>query len=74
MDKVSITNWDDLPLVLTMRHIIAIAGVSRDTAFRMVRQRGFPSMRVGKQIRVPKEGFQRWLNEQARLNGADTCP
>jgi len=64
MSISTVTNWDELPVLLTIRHIIEVTGVSRDTAFRLVHQRGFPSVRVGKQIRVPKAAFQRWLEEQ----------
>jgi excisionase family DNA binding protein len=60
----TVTDWDELPVLLNMRHVIDVTGVSRDTAFRLVHQRGFPSVRVGKQIRVPKDGFRRWLEEQ----------
>jgi excisionase family DNA binding protein len=60
----TVTDWNDLPVLLNIRHIIDVMGVSRDTAYNLIYQRGFPAMRVGKQIRVPKDRFRRWLDEQ----------
>ena len=68
----TVTDWNALPVLLTMRHVIEVTGVSRDTAFRLVHQRGFPSVRVGKQIRVPKAAFQRWLEEQTTTDEDET--
>jgi excisionase family DNA binding protein len=64
MPSATVTDWNKLPLMLSVQHIIDVLGVSRDTAFTLVHKPGFPAMRVGKQIRVSKDGFRRWLEEQ----------
>jgi excisionase family DNA binding protein len=46
-----------------------ILGVSRSTAFNLVKSDGFPSFRIGKRIIVPKDAFHRWLNEQVEQRG-----
>ena len=68
MAIATVTNWDDLPVLLTIRHIIDVMGVSRDTAYNLVHRRGFPAMHIGKQIRVPRDEFKRWVETQATLD------
>ena len=56
---------EELPLVLTMRHIQEITGLSKPKVYELVHTRGFPVVRFGRALRVPREAFLRWLNEQA---------
>jgi len=55
----------ELPLVLTMRHIQEITGLSKPKVYELAHTRGFPVVRFGRALRVPREAFLRWLNEQA---------
>jgi excisionase family DNA binding protein len=59
-----ITDIDALPAVLTMRQIREILGLSRVKVYELTRRQGFPIVRFGRAIRVPREAFLRWLNEQ----------
>lgn len=43
----------------------AYIGVSRPTFFRLCNTEGFPAIRVGRAIRVPKAALDRWLEEHA---------
>ena len=56
---------EELPLVLTMRHIQEITGLSKPKVYELSHTRGFPVVRFGRALRVPREAFLRWLNEQA---------
>jgi excisionase family DNA binding protein len=56
---------EELPLVLTMRHIQEITGLSKPKVYELAHTRGFPVVRFGRALRVPREAFLRWLNEQA---------
>ena len=55
----------ELPLVLTMRHVKEIMNLSKLKAYELPHQKGFPAIRCGRAIRVPRDAFFRWLNEQA---------
>ena len=44
-------------------------GISRAAAYELVRSKGFPSMRIGTRILVPKDKFVAWINEQVEVNG-----
>lgn len=57
----------DLPLTLTVNQVAKLLGVSRRVAYNLMRQRGFPSVRVGeKRIIIPRDHFLRWLDENAK--------
>ncbi len=56
---------EELPLVLTMRHIQEITGLSKPKVYELAHTRGFPVVRFGRALRVPRDAFLRWLNEQA---------
>jgi excisionase family DNA binding protein len=54
-----------LPLVLTMEHIQKIANLSKGKAYDMLHMAGFPAIRFGRAIRVPRDAFFEWLEKQA---------
>ena len=65
MAAATITHWEDLPVTLTIRDVMAVLGVCKDSAHHLTYQRGFPSFRVGKNIRIPRDGFRQWLEQEA---------
>jgi len=65
MPKGTVTDVDERPLVLTMRHVQAIIGCHKDRAYALAHTKGFPTVRLGKSIRVPRDRFFAWLNAQA---------
>jgi len=65
MAKGTVKDAHDLPLVLTMRHVQDVLGCAKDVAYRLPHLKGFPSVRIGKSIRIPRDKFLAWLNAQA---------
>ena len=65
MAVATITDMEGLPAVLTMRHVQEILGISRVKAYELTHTRGFPAMRIGRTIRVPRQALMRWIEEQA---------
>jgi excisionase family DNA binding protein len=55
----------ELPVVLKVRHIQETLGISRQESYRLAHTAGFPVVRIGRSIRIPRDAFLRWLNEQA---------
>ena len=49
----------------TVEEIQNILGISRVTAYNLVKAEKFRSVRVGGHIRVSKKSFDAWLDEQA---------
>ena len=56
---------DQLPLVLKMKHIQETLGLSKGTAYELAHTKGFPAIRIGRVIRVPREAFFEWMEKQA---------
>ena len=68
MRTTKFKNYDDLPLTLTAPEVGEVLGISRAAAYELVRSEGFPSMRIGTRILVPKDKLIAWINEQVEVN------
>ena len=62
MNKTKYTNYDDLPLMLPVPDVASVLGISRAGAYELVRSDGFPALRIGSRIVVPKEKFIDWID------------
>lgn len=69
MRSTKFKRYEDLPLTLTAPEVGEVLGISRAAAYELVRSKGFPSMRIGTRILVPKDKFVAWINEQVEVNG-----
>ncbi len=56
---------DDLPVALRVEELMPILGIGRNTAYELVRSGRLRSIRVGRQIRIPKAEVLRFLNTHA---------
>lgn len=68
MRTAKFKSYEDLPLTLTAPEVGEVLGISRAAAYELVRSRGFPSMRIGTRILVPKDKFIAWINEQVEVD------
>jgi excisionase family DNA binding protein len=50
--------------VLTVPEIAKILGVGKANAYNLVKQDVFPVIKIGRQLKVPKQAFYRWFNNQ----------
>lgn len=57
----AIKNVDDLPLAMTISDVSKVLGIGKNTAYDLVRGGVIKSVRVGRQIRVPKSAFLEFL-------------
>ena len=60
-------NYNDLPLTLTAPEVGEVLGISRASAYELVRSKGFPSMKIGTRILVPKDKFIQWIDQQTEV-------
>ena len=63
MDEVRFKSFDDLPLTLTVMEVAEALRISRAGAYDLVRTEGFPALKIGSRIVIPKEKFIEWMNE-----------
>lgn len=52
-------------LTYTVEEAAEALGICRARAYDMVNIEGFPVVRIGRCIRIPKDRLEKWLNEQA---------
>ena len=64
MKTSSIQSYNDLPLFLNVNLVAQVLGVSISTAYEVMHEPGFPVLRVGSRMVVPKEKFIQWAEEQ----------
>ena len=56
---------DDLPLVLRVEDLMPLLDIGRNTAYELIRCGQIRSIKVGRQIRVPKEAVAEFLSRRA---------
>lgn len=56
-----------LPVMLTVRDVSRILGISKSSAYSMVRMPDFPACRIGpKRILIPRDKFFAWIDRKAK--------
>ena len=64
MKKETFKSYEDLPLMLSAPEMAAVLGISRAGAYELARSEGFPALRIGTRIVIPKDKLQEWVNKQ----------
>ena len=54
---------DDLPVTLRVEELMPILGIGRNTAYALVRSGRLRSIRVGRQVRIPKNALIEFLED-----------
>ena len=52
---------DDLPVTLRVEELMPILGIGRNTVYALVRSGRLRSIRVGRQVRIPKNALIEFL-------------
>lgn len=53
--------------VYTVAETAQFLGINLIKTYDLCRAKGFPAVRIGKRIVVPKKALDRWLDEQAGM-------
>ena len=64
MKKGTFKSYEDLPLMLSVPEMAAALGISRAGAYELARSEGFPALRIGNRIVIPKDKLQEWVDKQ----------
>ena len=57
-------SYDELPLTLRVEDLMPILGIGRNTAYELVRSGKIRSIRIGRQLRIPKDAIQDYLAQR----------
>ena len=59
-------SYDELPLTLRVEDLMPILDIGRNTAYELVRCGTIRSIRIGKQLRIPKDALVEYLSDGNR--------
>ena len=57
-------SFEELPLTLRVEDLMPILGIGRNTAYELVRSGKIRSIRIGRQLRIPKDAIQDYLAQR----------
>ena len=55
------SSLDDLPLIMRVEELMPILRIGRNTAYELVRSGQIKSIKIGRQLRVPKQAIIGYL-------------
>jgi len=64
MKKSVYKTYDELPLMLSVSQVADVLGIGRTNAYELVKEKDFPSLKIGSRIVVPKDKFIAWIEEK----------
>lgn len=56
-------SYEELPLMLSVPQLATALGISRASAYALVKQADFPSLPIGSRIVIPKDKFISWVEK-----------
>ena len=62
MNECTYKNYGELPLMLNVVQVAAVLGISRAGAYELVHSEGFPALKIGSRIVVPKDKLREWID------------
>lgn len=60
-------NYEDLPLMISVPEVGEVLGISRAGAYELVRSAGFPHIKIGNRIVVPRDKLIAWIDENTEV-------
>lgn len=66
MPSSTVQDTKQLPAILTVEEFQGFLRVSRQKAYEITHQKGFPAIRCGRAIRIPRDALLKWLEGQAQ--------
>ena len=62
--KVSqLKDYSEIPLFLNAELVAKVLGVSPSSSYELMHEPGFPVLKIGNRMVVPKEKFIRWVEQ-----------
>ncbi len=71
MKESKYKSYDDLPLFLNAELVAKVLGVSPSSGYELMHEAGFPTLRIGSRMVVPKEKFVQWVEEHTAGSGSE---
>ena len=62
-------SYDELPLFLNAETVAKLLGISPSSGYELMHEKGFPVLKIGSRLVVPKEKFRIWV--ERNVGGAE---
>lgn len=56
-------NYDELPLFLNADVVVKVLGIAPSSAYKLMHEKDFPTLKIGNRLVVPKEKFIEWVKD-----------
>ena len=66
MKESAYKSYEDLPLFLNAELVAQVLGSSLAGAYDLLHSEGFPVLKIGTRMVVPKEKFRQWVERNTR--------
>ena len=63
MKESAYKHYEELPLFLNSETVAKVLSVSQSSGYELMHEPGFPMLRIGNRMVVPKEQFIQWVKE-----------
>ncbi len=70
MKESKYKSYDDLPLFLNAELVSKVLGVSPSSGYELMHEAGFPVLKIGSRMVVPKEKFIQWAEKHTKGGGS----
>ena len=65
MKESTYKSYDELPLFLNANSLKDVLGISLTSAYELMHEKDFPSVKIGNRIVVSKEKFVEWIDKKS---------
>lgn len=72
MKQPTIKSYEELPMFLNAEILSQLLGISPSSCYELMRSDGFPVLKIGGRMLVPKEKFIQWV--ERNTGGAHAQP
>ena len=59
-------SYDDLPLMLSVQEVADVLGISKSGAYVLSKKKGFPTLKIGSRVVIPRDRFIEWINKNTK--------
>ena len=57
-------SYDELPLMLSVHDVAVVLGISKSSAYVLAKEKGFPTLKIGARVVIPRDRFIEWINKK----------
>ena len=71
MKRSHYTSYDQLPLFLNAELVAKTLGIAPSSAYELMHEKDFPTLRIGSRMVVPKDKFIEWVVQYTKGGGSE---